>query len=78
MSAVHFIMQGKGGVGKTFTASLLAQYLIDNRSDDALPLRFIDTDLVNATFSHSAPGRSNGYRFRMRDRRGSTSVDSTA
>ena len=51
MSTVHFIMQGKGGVGKTFTASLLAQYLSDNRGDDALPLRFIDTDPVNATFS---------------------------
>jgi hypothetical protein len=51
VSTVHFVMQGKGGVGKTFIASLLAQYLSDNRSDDALPLRLIDTDPVNATFS---------------------------
>ena len=51
MSTVHFILQGKGGVGKTFTASLLAQFLSDNRTDNPLPLRMIDTDPVNATFS---------------------------
>ncbi|HEM6995281.1 TPA: conjugal transfer protein TraL [Legionella pneumophila] len=41
------ILQGKGGVGKSFVASTLAQYM--NHNEDA-PL-CIDTDPVNATFA---------------------------
>ena len=44
---VHMVLQGKGGVGKSFVASLLAQYF---RSRDLNPL-CIDTDPVNATFA---------------------------
>lgn len=47
MKRVHFVLQGKGGVGKTFVASLLAQYHQEQDRD----VICIDTDPVNATFS---------------------------
>jgi hypothetical protein len=47
MSKINFILQGKGGVGKSFVASLLAQY--HQEKTGTLPL-CIDTDPVNATF----------------------------
>lgn len=43
----HFILMGKGGVGKTTVSSLIAQYLIDKRNENILA---IDTDQVNASF----------------------------
>ncbi|WP_373533444.1 ArsA-related P-loop ATPase [Vampirovibrio sp.] len=47
MKRVHFVLQGKGGVGKTFVASLLAQY----HQEQDREVICIDTDPVNATFS---------------------------
>jgi hypothetical protein len=47
MKKVHFTLQGKGGVGKSYISSLLAQFHRE-RGEDAL---CIDTDPVNATFS---------------------------
>ena len=47
MSTIHFVLQGKGGVGKSLVASLLFQYL--NRQ--GLPVSGVDTDPVNSTFS---------------------------
>lgn len=44
---VDFVLMGKGGVGKSVTASMLAQYF---RSKGVAPL-CLDTDPVNATFS---------------------------
>lgn len=44
---VDFILQGKGGVGKSLIASLLAQYYGRNGTSP----RCIDTDPVNATFA---------------------------
>jgi hypothetical protein len=44
---VHFVLQGKGGVGKTLVASLLAQFYLGK---DA-PLICLDTDPVNSSFS---------------------------
>lgn len=46
MAKIHMILQGKGGVGKSFIAATLAQYKI---SKGQKPL-CIDTDPVNATF----------------------------
>ena len=46
MRKVHAVMQGKGGVGKTYIASLIAQYLIEQGE----PVVCLDTDMVNATF----------------------------
>ena len=51
MGTIHMTMQGKGGVGKTFVASLIAQFLTDKAQEKALPLRLIDTDPVNCTFT---------------------------
>lgn len=44
---VNFILQGKGGVGKSFVASLLAQHFHMTLDDVVC----VDTDPVNATFS---------------------------
>jgi hypothetical protein len=44
---IHLILQGKGGVGKTLGAAMLAQYKV---SKGQQPL-CVDTDPVNATFS---------------------------
>lgn len=47
-NSVHFILQGKGGIGKTFVSTLLAQWM---KNQDDIPLRCYDTDQENATFS---------------------------
>lgn len=47
MATVHMILQGKGGVGKSFVASMLAQYFHANEC----PVTCIDTDPVNSTFA---------------------------
>ena len=47
-NTVHFILQGKGGIGKTLVSTLLAQW-IAGKND--IPLRCYDTDQENATFS---------------------------
>lgn len=44
---VHFILQGKGGVGKSTVAILLAQYL----QSKGVNLKCVDTDPVNQSFS---------------------------
>ncbi len=46
MPKIHTILSGKGGVGKSFVAALLAQYLIEK----GLKAKCIDTDPLNATF----------------------------
>jgi hypothetical protein len=46
-STIHLTLQGKGGVGKSLTASILAQYLI---SRDTC-VSCVDTDPVNRTLS---------------------------
>src|SRR5690349_9046514 len=45
--AVHLSLQGKGGVGKSFIASILAQYL----GHKGQGVHCVDTDPVNQTFS---------------------------
>lgn len=47
MGSVHFVGGEKGGVGKSFTARLLAQYLIDK----GRPFIGFDTDASHATFT---------------------------
>lgn len=46
-NVINFILQGKGGVGKSLIASLLAQYFTDKK----LNLYCADTDPVNKTFA---------------------------
>lgn len=45
--AIHLSLQGKGGVGKSLAASLLAQYFMARGK----PVRCIDTDPVNKTLT---------------------------
>lgn len=47
MKSVHLTLQGKGGIGKSFVAALLAQYHQDSQQD----LVCIDADPVNWTLS---------------------------
>ena len=47
MSTVHFILQGKGGVGKSVIAALLAQYLHDKN----MTVRCVDADPLNKTLA---------------------------
>jgi adenylylsulfate kinase-like enzyme len=46
MSTVHFTLQGKGGVGKSVVATLLAQYL----KDKGIAAKCFDADPLNQTF----------------------------
>lgn len=46
-NAVHFILQGKGGVGKSLIAAVLAQYFGTKGE-----VKCIDTDPVNQTFEN--------------------------
>lgn len=45
MKQAHFTLQGKGGVGKSLVASLIAQYLLSREE----PVEVIDADPVNPT-----------------------------
>ena len=59
--AIHLTLQGKGGVGKSLVAAVLAQYLKNAGRD----VRCIDTDPVNRTFAqYSALGAD---RLQLRD-----------
>ena len=44
---LHFVLQGKGGVGKTVVALLLSQFIEENGE----PVICVDTDPVNASLS---------------------------
>lgn len=48
MKTIHIIMQGKGGVGKTFISSIVAQYL---KESTKIPVHCFDTDPVNKSFA---------------------------
>ncbi len=47
MSNIHFILQGKGGVGKSLISALLMQYNQENN----IPTIAVDTDPVNASLA---------------------------
>lgn len=47
MANIHAILQGKGGVGKSYIAFILAQYKIHKHQKT----HCIDTDSINATFA---------------------------
>ena len=59
MKQVHMILQGKGGVGKSFVASLLAQHFL---AREITPV-CIDTDPVNQTFAGYAA--FNAHRLKL-------------
>jgi hypothetical protein len=47
-TAIHLSLQGKGGVGKSLVASILAQYFMSHERE----VRCLDADPVNPTLSH--------------------------
>jgi hypothetical protein len=47
-NSTHFILQAKGGIGKSFVSSLLAQHLLHVTGH----VRCFDTDQENTTFAH--------------------------
>jgi dethiobiotin synthetase len=47
-NTIHFILQGKGGIGKTFISSLLANYMRHRFQNN---LKCFDMDQENATFT---------------------------
>jgi cellulose biosynthesis protein BcsQ len=47
MTIAHFIMQGKGGVGKSLVSSILIQYLLKR----GLTVSGCDTDPVNSSLA---------------------------
>ena len=49
-NTVHFVLQAKGGIGKSFVSTLLAQFLINETG----AVRCFDTDQENTTFAHYA------------------------
>jgi len=49
-NTVHFVLQAKGGIGKSFVSTLLAQHLINETGT----VRCFDTDQENTTFAHYA------------------------
>jgi hypothetical protein len=58
---VHIVLQGKGGIGKSYTASLLLQYLADKGQS----VIGIDTDPSNSTFVNS--GNKNVEQLNIMD-----------
>lgn len=47
-NSVHFVLQGKGGIGKTLVSALIAQWIEEKHFGT---LRGFDTDQENATFN---------------------------
>lgn len=47
-NSVHFMLQGKGGIGKSFISALLAQYFKQKKESD---FNGYDTDQENTTFA---------------------------
>jgi hypothetical protein len=47
-NTIHFVLQAKGGIGKSFVSTLLAQHL----RAEAGAVRCFDTDQENTTFAH--------------------------
>ncbi|AJP48610.1 hypothetical protein PG1C_09475 [Rugosibacter aromaticivorans] len=47
-NSIHFVLQAKGGIGKSFISTLLAQHLINETG----AVRCFDTDQENTTFAH--------------------------
>ncbi len=49
MRKLHFTLGDKGGIGKSFIAALMTQYIMDNT--EGAKLLCLDLDMKNATFS---------------------------
>ena len=47
-NTIHFVLQAKGGIGKSFVSTLLAQHVLAETG----AVRCFDTDQENTTFTH--------------------------
>lgn len=47
-NTIHFVLQAKGGIGKSFVSTLIAQHLLAETG----AVRCFDTDQENTTFAH--------------------------
>lgn len=47
-NTVHFVLQAKGGIGKSFVSTLLAQHVLNETG----AVKCFDTDQENTTFAH--------------------------
>jgi hypothetical protein len=66
MATIHLFLTGKGGVGKSFAASLLYQYLrkkLSERSERPYQLIAYDTDPINSTFAGYAEFEVTGLKI---------------
>ncbi len=62
-TAIHLSLQGKGGVGKSLVASILAQYFLSR----SRVVNCIDTDPVNGTLSQYAALGAQRLKLLLRD-----------
>lgn len=51
LDSIHFVLNGKGGCGKSFIASMITQYLRHQHAGDASMVQCVDTDPTNKTVS---------------------------
>ena len=56
---VHIVLQGKGGVGKSLIAFLIAQYLVEKNK----PVTCIDADPINATLCETEALQAKAVRI---------------
>ena len=54
LNSIHFVMNGKGGCGKSFVASMITQYLRHSHVADEAVVQCVDTDPTNKTVSQFA------------------------
>ena len=71
--AIHLTLQGKGGVGKSLIASILAQYLKEKGRE----VRCIDTDPVNRMFAQYGALAADRLKTYATNTTGSNSEPST-
>ena len=56
---IHMVLQGKGGVGKSFVASHIAQYFLERE----VPAAIFDSDPINRTLSNYAALNARYFNF---------------
>lgn len=51
LNSIHFVLNGKGGCGKSFIASMITQHLRHRHAEQASVVQCVDTDPTNKTVS---------------------------
>ena len=63
-NTVHFVLQAKGGIGKSFVSTLLAQHVLNQTG----AVHCFDTDQENTTFSRYEALASSDYTIMEKQR----------